>query len=465
MEAKVIVQDLVSLDRDIARAHAAQKSWRRALSVDPEANAERYPLENFRHLAAKSVYDALGDLAPFAMDLPWRDALQRWVLALLQARLSHDADVALERARHAKTAILHLDPVKHVSFKDSWRGVVEERSRARAIAHLNAASEAGDIAGLTRDRSARRIEVARRLGLTGSHALFAPAAADGVAFARAFLGATDDLWLAVWRDAAKRANLPEPTSAVDAIHFSIAREAGEGWPAHLAPRWLAEMFESHLKGISIDLPALPAPLGASSFLRALEAFGRAFRAGGDARPLPFAIARAPYFTDEYRVGIVFGALGLKRVFYTKQLGTSARIAELQVRMVARTMLVEARLRAMRSILTDESRFPSKDLFEELTHRVLGAPMPPSLVGAWPSAEDDEPARMTALATALPLARELVDRFDDDWFRNPRAFEALRSRASLAARDPVCEPTDGGDAPAPEAAAANALARVFEEALA
>jgi hypothetical protein len=217
------------------------------------------------------------------------------------------------------------------------------------------------------------------------------------------------------------------------------------------------MFEVHLKGGSIDLPVLPAPLGASSFLRALEAFGRALRAGGDARPLPFAIARDPYFTDEYRVGIVFGALGLKRAFYTRQLGTSARVAELQVRMVARSLLVEARLRAARTILTDESRAPSKDLFEEMTHRVFGAPMPPSLRGAWPSSHDDEPARIIALATALPLARDLVDRFDDDWFRNPRAFDALRARASLPARDE--------DSKLDVEGAAVALARTFEEALA
>lgn len=456
MEAKVIVQDLVTLDRDIGRADSAYRAWRRALAADPETNAERYPLENFRHIAAKATYDALAELSPVAMDIPWRDALQRWVAHLLQARLAHDADVALERARHAKSAILHLDPVKHVSFRDSWRGVVEERSRSRAIAHLTAASEAADLAGIAQDRAERRVEVARRLGLAGSHALFAPAASEGIAFARDFLDATEDVWLAVWRDAAKRANLPEPTSPVDAIHFAIASEAGEGWPAHLAPRWLAEMFEVHLKGIAIDLPVLPAPLGASSFVRALESFGRAFRAGGDARPLPFAIARDPYFTDRYRLGLVFGALGLKHVFYTKQLGTSARVAELQVRMLARTVLVEARLRAARAILTDEARSPSKDLFEEMTHRVFGAPMPPSLTGAWPASHDDEPARITALATGLPLDRELVDRFDDDWFRNPRAFEFLRARASLAARD---------ETPAIDAGAAKALARVFEEALA
>jgi hypothetical protein len=106
-------------------------------------------------------------------------------------------------------------------------------------------------------------------------------------------------------------------------------------------------------------------------------------------------------------------------------------------------------------LSNAATFAATDAFEELAARVFGAPLPRALSGAFPSLRDDEPARFLALATALPLARDLVDRFDADWFRNPRAMPHLRALGALPARE---EPI------ALEGAAAS-LARAFEEALA
>jgi hypothetical protein len=63
------------------------------------------------------------------------------------------------------------------------------------------------------------------------------------------------------------------------------------------------------------------------------------------------------------------------------------------------------------------------------------------------------AYVVALLTTLPLFDLLAERFDDDWFRNPRAWQFLRIRAAGG---------DGADdtgEPDPVA-----LARAFEKAL-
>jgi hypothetical protein len=95
----------------------------------------------------------------------------------------------------------------------------------------------------------------------------------------------------------------------------------------------------------------------------------------------------------------------------------------------------------------------------MTARVLGAPLPPALCGAWPMAQGDEAARVVGLVTAPSLARDLVDRFDEDWFANPRAVQVGRALASGPAHEGP-EPADATDL-GPHV---DALARAFVEAL-
>jgi hypothetical protein len=240
--------------------------------------------------------------------------------------------------------------------------------------------------------------------------------------------------------------------ASDAIHAVVARDAGEGWPAHLAPRWLEELFGAGVRGLDLALPPLGAPLGASSFARALGAFGFAFRVASGARAPRFALAREPAFVAAHRYAFVFAALPASAEFHRVALGVGRRAALAQARSLARVALFDARLHAMRVLLADEP-FASPDVFEELAVRVFGAPLPRALAGAFPALRDDEPARFVALATSLPLARDMVDRFDADWFRNPRALPHLRALGAAPAREE------------PASLDASSFARAFEEALA
>jgi hypothetical protein len=130
-----------------------------------------------------------------------------------------------------------------------------------------------------------------------------------------------------------------------------------------------------------------------------------------------------------------------------------RVATAQARVLGTTSFFHARTVAARAWLASvETSEPS--LFEEVTSRVFGAPLPATMRDAWPAPRVDEPARILGLLGTRAFVRDLVERFDDDWFRNPKAGQHLTSLACGPAFD--LEPLDE-DAP-------SKLARAFEEAL-
>jgi hypothetical protein len=220
--------------------------------------------------------------------------------------------------------------------------------------------------------------------------------------------------------------------AASVLHAAVARSAGDGWPARLTARWFDDVFGPGPRGLPIRIAALPRTLGASSFARGLVAFGRAVRDAATPRSLPFAVARDPWHAEEHRLGHAFGALAADPEFYVRSLGTGRRTAAAQARTVAATALLESRLQAARVLLGDDAAFAPADAFDELTARVFGAQLDRRLRGAWPASRDDDPERFTALFAAQALRETLRDRFDVDWFRNPRAWEYLRGDAIAVA---------------------------------
>ena len=453
MDNTALYQDLVRVDRDVARAHAAQTAWRTALAKDPEANTDREPLGSFRHVAGRSAYLAItGDGKPVTGgDAPLREGLGRWLAHLTLARITRDLDAEIAQEVSVKEARFTLVEGKRVSFDEACRMVPIAPTPVETDAWLAAAAErAPRIAASLRERDAHREEAALRLGLTGTWALATrvPYAAV-LAACEELLVATRTLQADVLKEARTKADGPPRRSPFDALALAVARDANEGWPAHLQPRWLLETFPSYVKGLRMELAPLPTAVGAASFARALGAFGFALRVAGPAPSLPFALARDPQQADAHRFAGLFAQLAASREFQLRALGNVARVATAQARVVARGLLFSARMEAARVLL---ARDPSR--FEELTTEVFGAALPSALAAAWPRRPDDAPVRAIALFTTLPLVHELRDRFDSDWFRNPRAALYLRARASAPAWDDTAEL---------DPAAPRALARALEDA--
>jgi hypothetical protein len=291
------------------------------------------------------------------------------------------------------------------------------------------------------------------MGLGHPWAVYVPAPRAALRSAAArLLDATEAL-----AHEAFKTELREAARPAAVLHAVVARAANEGWPARLGPRWLFDTFGRTAGRAPLVLPTIPGALGASSFARALATFGAAVRLAAIEPGTPFALAREPGARAAHRMGFVFAALAADPEWQARTLGVGRRTAQAQSRVLARTMLFDARLHAVRLLLGDEADPAPRDLFEELGPRLLGSSLDERLRGAWPAARDDEPARFVALLESLPLAVGLRRSFDADWFRNPRAWAHLRETSGFAAREPV-------ELPALEAEV-DGMARAFEAELA
>jgi hypothetical protein len=426
--------DLTSLDRDVARGYKALSQWRADLIKDLAARADETPLEAVRHVAGKSTWTALAELVPTEADAPLRDALKRWVFVLTQARVGLPLEVSWARAASEQRGVFQGEAARRVSWIEAWRGVAAARTVAETQRWLEAAAEvASEVAAANRLRAERRVEVARRLGADHPWSPILPLDRSALrAAGQRLLDRTDDVAAAV------RSQGPSAGQGASAvIHQAMARDAAEGWPAHVTSHWLQEAFGKGTRGLRMELSPLPAARGASSFARALVAFGFAVRVALSPSGMPFALAHAPAFVSAHRLGFVFGALAADARWQERTLHIGRRTALAQSIALTRSALLEARLLAARLLLGDDAAFAPPDLSSELGVRLYGRELDGRLRGAWPAAREDEPARFVALLQALPLVERLREQFDSDWYRNPRAWDHLRAMAAA----PACEPVD------------------------
>ncbi len=446
-------QDLLSLDRDVASGWKELTRWRAELARDPDACANEDPIEPVRRIAGKSMLDALTDLEPSAADIPLRGALRRWVFALTQARIGRRNEVAFAKSASEPRGAFHGKHPRLVSFRESWRGVVAAPSPAEADLWLDAAAEAAPgLSAIARASAGRRIEVARRLG--AAHPWTAQVGLEPSALRDAavrLLDATEDLSRAVWKPSSPR----ERAGMASVIHCAVARDAGDGWPAQLTTRWLDDAFAG-ARGLRLEIGPLPPARGAASFARVLYAFGFAVRSAAAATSMPFSLAHDPAFVSAHRWGFVFGALAADAEWQRRVLGVGLRAALSQVRAVGRAALLDARLHAARILLGDDAALAPADRFDEVGGRLFDGGIPRRMRGAWPSSREDEPARFVALLESRRFAENLRDRFDSDWYRNPRAWAHFRSLGAA----PALEPVDGKAL----ASQVDLIARALDEAL-
>lgn len=471
--------ELTVLDGAVRRAAGRVDKLRALLSAGTRNSRDEArafdPWEGVRHASVQSTYRALLELEPSRLDAPLRAGLLRWVHELLQSRLDQelaiadaDAENALDsRLSRARAALLTAQASKAElgattahdthggidarpnTYREALAAAIAAPNDARASAALTLAGElAAPIAAVRKERRERRFEVARRLGL--AHPFELTSKCNVAKLASALLDATEPLAIEIFKDARKRSE--DSWRAASAVQLAIGRRARDGWPSHLGQRWLDGAFKVlGPRGVSVG--PLPEPLGSATFLRAVMAWGFAWKTAGTPRSMPFAIAHDPYPVPAFRFGFALASVVAEPSFQSRVLDLPSRLAVSQGRVLRTTMLLHARTLAVRTLLASEERVEGAR-FEELGVRLFGAPLPSSMRDAWPDPRPAEAARLLGLLGTHAFVRSLVDRFDDDWFRNPKAGAHLTSMACGPAFD--VEPLDE-TAPA-------VLARAFEEAL-
>lgn len=469
--------DLPALDRDVRRVAQRLEQLRHWLALGTQEGRDKarsFDPFDPRVAATKSTYEALGKDSPSVLDLPLRDGLRRWVHELLQARVGLDLTLTdadeeteldprltasqLAELKAQELAAIAVGPGEPLAakdtrghdahtYRDAFRAILTAAHDGLGAAALTRAGElALRVAAVRKERRERRFEAARRVGLVHPWAL--ASTLDVRALALAFLDATEPLAVATFKRARKGAD--GPWRASSAIQLALGHGAQQGWPAHLGQRWLDDAFAA-IAPRGVEIGPLPAPLGSATFLRAAMTWGFAWRTTGTARSLPFALARDPYPVPAHRFGFAIASVVAEPAFQRRALDLSARVALAQSRVLRTTMFLRARTIAARAVLSaDETT--SASLFEEITSRVFGAPLPASMRDAWPEPRVEGPAQLLGMLGTQAFLRDLVQRYDDDWFRNPKAGKHLTSLACGPAFD--LEPLS--------TSAGADLARAFEE---
>ncbi|MRG92864.1 hypothetical protein [Polyangium spumosum] len=415
------------IDRLIARATDELRKRERALRAEGPADRSSV-LEAFRAVSTRSMWIELGERG--AKD-PILAAARSHVAALTITRVTWPERLRLADAWRAKTIEIEGPVPERVSPRMTLARLLDEavpeQRRVLADALTRGASELSDAALVHEER---RAEAFRRLGIEDVDAFEVPVqpATSLARIAERVLDVTDEL-------------LPKRTSRWnDALAASLARDAGEGWPARLSPRWFQELFGKTglFDGLTIPPFELPRLVGATSFARALARFGAAFAEADVPRAAPFVLARPPFDLRAARRAALFGALPADPTFGVRALGLGRSRARAQAEQVARALLLSLRLLAARVLFRGSVTLPHRarrERFEELTFRALGASIPGVLAFVVPAAEPRDPTRLAGALLAMSDRRALIERFDEDWFENPRAALALREEHAALPREP------------------------------
>lgn len=435
--------DPLALDRELLRIATRWQSFRRALRAG--TGLDRDPFAGSREIAGRAAYDTVRALP--ASD-PLREPLLAWIHRLMEQRINQAALSAATNALAIEPRVVHEPEYAQLTLAEMLKKGLAEPGRRRAWVEAfvqNAEPHSAAVALLWE----RRAEIARRLGDDGFDARD-PAASE--------VARSAALWLEQTRDTAAEWRSHELAAL---IGHALGSEADRGWPAHLNLRTLVDFFrETRLfDGLPLDPGALPRPLAASSFLRALARLGCSFVDASRPKSLPFVVACDPRGLRRRTHGALLAGLPLTEPFARRVLGLSAGALRDQTRVIARVVLLASRSQALRVGLRAAAlsgRAALENAFEEGMESSFGVVLPKASAGSVLRLHVDDAQRFAGLLLAASEAEQLTEAHDEDWFRNPRAIDQLRSEAAL--------PPVRGVSPDALEAGARSLSRLLVRAL-
>lgn len=375
------------------------------VSAGARSAEDASPFDGRNDIATRKA--TVDTLASLASD-PLLARLRAWVAHLCVVRVTWREKVAAERAYRAEGDPSLRDRV--VTLLETFPDVPHARERGGALV-----GHAATVAPAVLHLIDRRLEAERLLGET-----FAIEAASRRASARVLVESAATAFAA----------LGDRPTWIAALEQALGRSAGEGWPARIGHRWIADLFRKTpaLEGVSLPPIALPSPLGAASFSLALRRFGETFAFRDRDPKLPFALARAPFDRSAARFGALLALLPLEPAFHVRILGLGQERAREQAAAVRRAFGHALRftiLGAQASATSVIRRDDVADAHEGLGSTLFDVPIPGSAALAFPFARADDAGRLVALVEAFEASVTLRDRFDADWFHNPSAWLHLR----------------------------------------
>jgi hypothetical protein len=214
----------------------------------------------------------------------------------------------------------------------------------------------------------------------------------------------------------------------EVVRVAAAMDARSGWPAALTPRWFRWMFGGwkSLQGIHLELGPLCDPICGASFARALARFGGAIHRGWAMRSQgPFSMVHRPFDAAAASYGALLASLLTSVPFLKRRMGLGRDAARIQARSLGLSLLISVRMNAAQAIVATMTS-PQAMVEAHVTEvsKAMHASIPETLAGVVPRYEPRAASRLCGALHAMTRLRELVERFDDDWFDNPQAHEFL-----------------------------------------
>ncbi|MEN9580835.1 MAG: hypothetical protein RJA70_3844 [Pseudomonadota bacterium] len=427
--------DPILLDRELAHAASTSLAWRRRLRVNPDH--EDNPLSPLRRHLTQVRFEMVSALEDYD---PLRVPLRRWIFRLAEERINHYWLTLWHLQRYAQLHYVE-EPARAQHTVDELlkKTLTDERLReawAKALLeHTQPSSETFTTL------AQRRFEIGRRLGFESPDELELPAS-------KALLSQAADDWLERTAPLAEEFRREEVSGWVGC---ALGHEAASGFPAALKEHSLAQWFRGTrlLEGLELNTDPLPNGVAASSYLRGLEILGRGLREAGSPQDLPFCVGHDPYQLESHSLGALFAGLLLSGPFLERNLQLNKKLCKDHLRTLARVVLLESRSRALKIKLRWESQQGSVALlstFTELVHVHLGVRLAADSCGTLLRQEVDDPQRFCALLLGRAKFESLTETHDDDWFRNPRAIDQIRSdlKTPPATQVSEIELKDGAD---------------------
>lgn len=354
-------------------------------------------------------------------ELPVRMPLARWIYRLAEQRI--DAWWLAE-----ETALVHHE--KHlVRVPREGRFSIRQLTRAALIGSAAEQWHAARQAAVTRlaahraELWQRRLEIARRWGFESPDAIELPSASIYDEASR-YLSETEE-------PVFDRVS----TGWFAFVESGLARDAAEGWPARLAPDTLADLLghRDWLRGVELRPGPLPERLAPASFVRAFGRLGAAWQVALASGRRPFVLSADPYGLQAWTYGALWASMVARAEFARRRMGLSRHRAAEHERHLALAWLQWSRLLAVRCLgrpAVLQGGEVWREISRELAFRLTREELKPGLLAGLTRLRTDDPQRLAACFLAADLQERLIEQYDEDWFRAPRAVEQLRDEAKL-----------------------------------
>ena len=433
--------------------------------------------ERFRHVAGMESAPALVPLFQVSASAAHRETVTRLreagdapladrVAALRAERAAAEAE---EAWRAAEAGAVGDGPDGPVGLQEAERALAQEREGERRAAFARAAAQGCEAAAPSREAAVEaRARARAEVGLTPDW--------EAVVEADRVLAASDDAWMDVlaWTARRELGLQPAPSGKLaraDLLRLLALRRWSDLFRVGMVPivlRWLSEQLRLDLGPVRVDAEARPAkwpgvhvfgarisfrPVsGAPDWQDLFAGTGRALAASRQPprrRDAPFGHA----------LGWLLSSLLREPRFLAERCDADRRELPDLRRGLALRALFALRARAAASrIAAEVERGTSGHAWREGYREAMTAALGATWDGVRAARDADGPAHAAALAGAGPgeaLRSALVERFDEDWWRNPRTAEHLAGLIA-AGSSPV-------DEAATPALAARALAAAVGDA--